>query len=212
MTGLFAALEAEMRTILESASGCHDFDHTMRVLANARKLAALESGADLTVVETAALLHDIGRPEEIRSKGRHCHARYGAEQAAALLEKHGCEPEFVSRVAACVRTHRFRGKLIPQTLEEKIVYDADKLDSIGAVGIGRAFYFAGREGARLHNTAEEAMNSAEYSREDSAYREYLVKLRHIEDRMLTGAGRELARERAAFMHEFFARLNDETGQ
>jgi uncharacterized protein len=213
MNSIFSALEAEVKSLLESASGCHDFDHTMRVLANARRLAALESGADLAVVETAALLHDIGRPEEIRSKGRHCHARYGAELAAVMMEKLDCSPDFIARVAACIRTHRFRGRQTPpQTLEEKIVYDADKLDSIGAVGIGRAFYFAGREGARLHNTAEEAVNSAEYSREDSAYREYLVKLRHVEERMLTASGRELARERAAFMHEFFDRLNAETGQ
>jgi uncharacterized protein len=94
-------------------------------------------------------------------------------------------------------------------LEEQIIYDADKLDSIGAVGIGRAFHFAGREGAKLHNSAEAALNSAAYSREDSAYREYLVKLRHIPERMLTVAGRELAIERAAFMDQFFQRLNHE---
>lgn len=211
MTSIFSTLEAEVKALLETASGCHDFDHTMRVLANARRLAAMEPGADLAVVETAALLHDIGRPEEIRSKGRRCHARRGAELAAVMMEKLGCDPVFTARVAECIRTHRFRGRSVPRTLEEKIVYDADKLDSIGAVGIGRAFYFAGREGARLHNTAEEALNSAEYSREDSAYREYLVKLRHVEERMLTRAGRELARERAAFMHEFFDRLNAETG-
>ncbi len=212
MTEKFAILESKVRAILESATGCHDFDHTLRVLANARRLAAMETGADLTVVETAALLHDIGRPEEIESKGKHCHARYGAETAAAMLQELGCEPDFIDKVAACIRTHRFRGKLIPQTLDEKIVYDADKLDSIGAVGIGRAFYFAGREGARLHNTAEEALNSAEYSREDSAYREYLVKLRHVEGKMLTAAGKELARDRAEFMHQFFDQLNSETDQ
>jgi len=92
-----------------------------------------------------------------------------------------------------------------------IVYDADKLDSIGAVGIGRAFHFAGRIGARLHNTAAEAVGAPAYSVEDSAYREYLVKLRHVPERMLTPSGRRLAVDRARFMDEFFHRLNDEAG-
>ena len=108
-------------------------------------------------------------------------------------------------------THRFRAKRIPATLEAKIVYDADKLDSLGAVGVGRAFLFAGRVHARLHNTEREAVNSPAYSREDTAYREYLVKLRHLPDGMLTEPGRTIARERAAFMAEFFRRMNAETG-
>ena len=101
------------------------------------------------------------------------------------------------------------GKNAPQNLIEKIVYDADKLDSIGAVGVGRAFHFAGRIGAKLHNTSEAALNSEAYSEEDSAYREYLVKLRSVPERMLTVTGRKLAEDRSAFMHEFFRRMNEE---
>ena len=110
-----------------------------------------------------------------------------------------------------MRRHRYRGKDQPETLIDKLVYDADKLDSIGAVGIGRAFHFAGRVGARLHNPAEEALAGSEYGREDSAYREYLVKLRHVPERMLTASGRAAAEERSAFMHEFFHRLCEESG-
>ena len=77
-----------------------------------------------------------------------------------------------------------------------------------AVGIGRAFHYAGKLGARLHNTAEEALNSAEYSREDTAYREYLVKLSKVPDRMTTVSGRRHAQERAEFMREFFRRMNE----
>jgi uncharacterized protein len=83
------------------------------------------------------------------------------------------------------------------------------LDSIGAIGIGRSFHFAGRTGARVHNRAEEALASDSYSREDSAYREYLVKLRKIRERMLTDAGRQLAEKRHAFMVAFFEELNEE---
>jgi uncharacterized protein len=89
------------------------------------------------------------------------------------------------------------------------VYDADKLDSLGAFGVARAFHFAGRIGACLHNTEQEALASESYSSQDSAYREYLVKLRGLPDHLLTGSARRFAADRAAFMRAFFDRLNEE---
>nr|HPJ72270.1 hypothetical protein [bacterium] len=114
----------------------------------------------------------------------------------------------------CVASHRYRrrpGQEPPASPEERAVFDADKLDGMGAVGIARAFHFAGRIGARLHNSPEAALESDPYSREDTAYREYLIKLRRLEDTMLTATGRRLARERSEFMDEFFRRLCAETG-
>lgn len=207
----FRRLAGAVREKLERASGCHDFDHTLRVLRNAELLAKELPAADLRIVRLAALLHDFARPEEMAAKGKLCHAVLGAELVRPLLAEAGFEPETVDRVSQAVLTHRYRANRIPATLEAQIVYDADKLDSLGAVGIGRAFLFAGREHARLHNTREEALGSAEYSREDTAYREYLVKLSKLPGCMLTAPGRRIAGERAGFMHEFFDRLNSETG-
>ena len=207
----FRRLAGTVREKLERASGCHDFDHTLRVLRNAELLAKELPAADLRIVRLAALLHDFARPEELAAKGKLCHAVLGAELVRPLLAEAGFEPETVDRVSQAVLTHRYRANRIPATLEAQIVYDADKLDSLGAVGIGRAFLFAGREHARLHNTREEALGSAEYSREDTAYREYLVKLSKLPGCMLTAPGRRIAGERAGFMHEFFDRLNSETG-
>ena len=181
------------------------------MLRNAELLAKELPAADLRIVRLAALLHDFARPEEMAAKGKLCHAVLGAELVRPLLAEAGFEPETVDRVSQAVLTHRYRANRIPATLEAQIVYDADKLDSLGAVGIGRAFLFAGREHARLHNTREEALGSAEYSREDTAYREYLVKLSKLPGCMLTAPGRRIAGERAGFMHEFFDRLNSETG-
>ncbi len=206
----FAALENKVKEILDSAPGCHDFYHVERVLHNARMLAELLPDANFRVVELAALLHDIGRPDEMREKGRICHAEIGAGIAVKLLpEFKFTDPELIEAIGICVARHRFRKGDAPVAIEEKIVYDADKLDSVGAVGIGRAFHFAGRIGAKLHNTREKALNSDSYSQEDTAYREYLVKLRKIPDRMLTEAGRKIATERAKFMDEFFRHLNNE---
>ena len=208
---LWQTFEGIVTAKLANAPGCHDYAHTLRVLHNAELLLQTEPDADSFVVRTAALFHDFARPEELASDGKQNHAQLGADLVRIELEQLGCEPDFVDHVTSCIRTHRYRGKLIPETLEAKIVYDADKLDSTGAFGIARAFHFAGRIGACLHNTAEEAVNSDAYGKNDSAYREYLVKLRHLPGKMLTESGRELAKERAVFMDEFFSRLNNEAG-
>ena len=212
MTGFaekYRLLGERVRRKLDTVSGCHDFDHTLRVLANARMLAQALPEADLRIVETAALLHDIARPEEMASKGKICHAELGAETAAAWLEELNFPAPFAAAVADAVRSHRYRDEVAPATVEAKIVYDADKLDSLGAVGLGRAFLFAGRVGARLHNTEDEALNSPAYSREDTAYREYLVKLRKLPAAMLTEPGRREGQRRLRFMRRFFDRLDAE---
>ena len=205
------AVHNRIRTLLGEEEGCHDFDHTLRVLKNAGMLAEEEacSETERILIDVAALLHDCARPEEFASGGSLCHAELGAEKAGRILRDAGCsDSEVIETICDAVRCHRFRGKSRPETVVARIVHDADKLDSIGAVGIGRAFHYAGKLGARLHNTEAEALNSSEYSREDTAYREYLVKLRRIPERMTTGSGRRHAQERAAFMHEFFRRMNN----
>lgn len=199
-----------VRRELGDAPGCHDFAHTIRVLKNAERIAAEMPGCDLDAVRFGALLHDVARPEELASGGKLCHAALGADKARRILVEEGCEnAEFIQHVSEIVRTHRYRGKLKPATPEACIVYDADKLDSLGAFGVARAFHFAGRIGACLHNSEEEALASESYSSQDSAYREYLVKLRKLPDHLLTDPARRFAADRAAFMREFFDRLNEE---
>ncbi|MBE6377893.1 MAG: HD domain-containing protein [Lentisphaerae bacterium] len=206
--GDYQALYRAVETKLASGSSCHDFDHTLRVINNAKKLLE-NSVADRETVLLAALLHDIARPEEEKSKGKLCHAKLGAEIAPAMLKKAGFPEDISVQVAGAIATHRFRGKDEPETVEADIVFDADKLDSLGAAGIGRAFLFAGHENARLHNTEAEALAADAYSKNDTAYREFLVKLRYLPRKMRTAAGRKLAVERAAFMTEFFEQLDNE---
>ncbi|MBP5639298.1 MAG: HD domain-containing protein, partial [Victivallales bacterium] len=200
---------------------CHDWDHTLRVYKNACTLmertkavhdASLPTFNEL-IVKVASLMHDIGRPKELSDCGKTNHAAYGAALAKEWLRAIGVtDNAFIEAVAACIRSHRFRkrdGNTIPATLEERFVYDADKLDSIGAIGIGRSFHFAGRTGARVHNHEDEALSGKSYGREDSAYREYLVKLKDVRNSMLTQAGRQLALHRHDFMVGFFEELNRE---
>jgi uncharacterized protein len=130
--------------------------------------------------------------------------------AQKILETHGVEKKKIDRIIHCIQTHRFRKKSVPTSKEAKILFDADKLDSIGAVGIGRAFLFAGEIGARLHNKDVDIRKTKPYTKEDTAYREYLVKLSRIKDRIFTKEGKRIAQERHKFMVEFFDRLNKET--
>ena len=207
--GLVSAIKAEAWAFFQSARGSHDWDHTERVHRLCLRIGRKEK-ADLGVLELAALLHDIGREEEDRSNGKICHGRTGAALAQGILERHGLDRASARAVAHCIRTHRFRKGAVPRTLEARILFDADKLDSIGAVGVGRAFLFAGEVGARLHDKAIDVRKTKPYTREDTAYREYLVKLGRVKDRMTTREGKRIAAERHRFMAAFFDRLNKET--
>lgn len=189
--------------------GSHGPDHSERVLSAAAFLGR-QLQARLDVLVPAALLHDIGRREESLSRGQVCHARRGAELAAPLLRELGYSEADCEAICHCIRSHRFRRGAAPATLEAQILFDADKLDSIGAVGIGRAFLFAGQIGARLHNPQTDPAATSPYSLEDTAYREFRIKMSRVREQMLTAAGRRMAEERHAFMETFFNQLTRET--
>ena len=187
------------------SNGSHDWFHTKRVYDLCMKIGRAE-GADLDVLGIAAYLHDIGRPFQDRSKGKICHAEKGAELANEILSKFNLTAEHKSNIIHSIRTHRFRGKDIPESLEAKVLFDADKLDSIGAVGIGRAFLFAGEVGATLHNPDMAPEECESYSKNDTCYREYRIKLIKVKDRILTKEGYRIALERHRFMETFFNRF------
>ncbi len=202
------AIIKEAKRFLYSAPGSHGWDHVERVYRLCIRIGEKE-GADLEILKMAALLHDIGRDDEIRSGGKICHAKRGAVEAREILEKLGISGEKIEKVVHCIETHRFRGNKAPESLEAKILFDADKLDSIGAVGIGRAYLFAGEVGARLHNKGIEIEKTDAYSKEDTAFREFSLKLKKVKNRMLTKEGMRLAEDRHRFMADFFERLHDE---
>lgn len=190
---------------MKESNSSHGWDHVERVTAMAIHLATAEK-ADIFIVTTASLLHDIAREDENRKNGGICHAEHGGEEAHDFLSGIGLDSDRTLQVTRCIREHRFRNDLKPSTIESKVLYDADKLDSIGAIGIGRAFLFSGEVGARLHNPDIDISVTEAYSHEDTAYREYIVKLQHIKDSLLTHEGKRLAQERTGFMKDFFDRL------
>jgi uncharacterized protein len=188
-----------------AALGSHDWDHTERVYRLCMHIGQVED-ADLQVLAVAAHLHDVGRSDEDESKGKICHAEKGAQIAKTLLVNYPLSDEKKQNIVHCIRSHRFRGNTPPETLEARTLFDADKLDSIGAIGIGRAFLFAGEVGAKLHNPEADLYTTRAYTEEDTGYREFRLKLSKIRDRMLTSEGKRLAQERHAFMESFFERF------
>jgi uncharacterized protein len=206
------ALTARLREAADAysgtADGCHGRDHADRVHATAIQIGKAMQGR-LDILSGAAILHDIGRPEESAGKGAVCHAKRGAELARPILSDLGFHPDDIAQICHCIATHRFRATNPPLSLEARILFDADKLDSIGAIGIGRAFLFAGQVGARLHNQHSDINATSPYTTEDTAYREFRVKLCRIRERMLTTIGRQLAEDRHQFMNAFFNRLEME---
>ncbi|MBI9077689.1 MAG: HD domain-containing protein [Desulfatibacillum sp.] len=193
------------RAFFTQARTSHDWDHTQRVLALARHIALAE-GADMEVVTVAAYLHDIGRARQDSSNGSVCHAQKGAEMATPLLQKLGIPEGKRENILHCIRSHRFRKGEAPQTLEARVLFDADKLDSIGAIGVARAFAFAGEVGARLHSPDKDPLQTQAYSEDDTGFREFEVKLKKVKDRMQTGEGKRFAKKRHAFMKAFFTRF------
>lgn len=188
-----------------SARGSHDWEHTLRVYRLSHHIGRVEQ-ADMTVVLIAAYLHDIGRCYQDDSNGRICHAEKGAQLAGPMIQPLPLADNQKTNILHCIRSHRYRGQVKPETLEAHVVFDADKLDAIGAVGVARAFLFAGEVGARLHNSRVDIHATEPYSSEDTGYREFKIKLSKIKDRVLTDEGKRMAAERHAFMVLFFNRF------
>jgi uncharacterized protein len=196
------ALRSYVQKAFANVPGSHDWDHTKRVEKMALKIGAKE-GADLTVLSIAALLHDIGRCHQDQSNGEVCHACKGEQLARPLIKDLPISAEQIANILHAIRAHRFRDDDVPETIEAQVIFDADKLDAMGAIGVARAYLFAGEIGARLHNPDIDVTQVESYSWEDTGFREYKVKLCKIKDRLLTPTGRKIAEGRHQFMTTFF---------
>lgn len=175
----------------------HDWQHNLRVMAMCERIGQ-EEGAEMTILSLAALLHDIGRAEERRTG--ECHAEISARLAGTLLRHEGLSEEQIERVQRAILAHRFRKDRPPVTLEEKILFDADKLDSIGAIGVARAFAYSGVLGQPIQS---------DQAQQHTPFKEYEWKLTRIKDRLFTKTAQEIAEERHRFMVQFFEQWKEE---
>jgi uncharacterized protein len=194
-----------------NSDGCHDWSHVERVRSMALRIGK-EEKANLDILEIAALLHDICRKED---DGVFCHAEEGEKEAAKILKNYDMvSKEDKENILHCILTHRFRKNNIPETIEAKVLFDADKLDSIGAIGLSRAFLFAGSAGAnRLYTGNEKELatigKDMSFTKEDTAILEYEFKLKKIKDKMMTKTGKKIAEGRHLHMEGFINRFWEE---
>jgi len=186
----------------------HDFSHIERVYRMAERLAQAE-GADLEIVRAAALLHDAdGTTPGSESRLEH-HLR-SAEIARQVLIDEGWPEERIAAVQHCIRAHRFRDdREPPATPEARCLFDADKLDVLGAIGAVRVTVYAALAGTPFYAEPSQtflATGKEESGELHSAYHEHLFKLRNVEKRLYTPAAKAIARERTQYLEEFFTRL------
>lgn len=201
----------QARTWYPADDPVHGFDHVLRVYRLAESLAQAE-GVDLEIVRAAALLHDAHDPAAPEG-GRNDHHQASAAFARQVLREEAWPEERIAAVEHCIRSHRFRDdREPPDSPEARILFDADKLDAIGAVGVARAVAYAAGCGQPVYASPSArflATGRTEPGEPHSAYHEYLFKLRHIRGRLYTQRGRDLAVERHAFLEAFFNRLAEE---
>lgn len=194
----------------------HNLDHVFRVCNLCLLIAKREKDVNLEILIPSALLHDIARVEESKDKtGEIDHAILGSEMAEEILRELQYEDGKIENIKHCIITHRFRTGNEPNTIEAKILFDADKLDAIGASGIARTFMLAGQFGQRL--TTNEPLNS--YLKSNSVengrlkdvskhtpFIEYEIKFKKIPNKLYTKSAKEIGQERLKFMGEYFNTL------
>jgi uncharacterized protein len=198
----------QARAWYSDADTVHGFEHVLRVYRMAEYLAAKE-GADIEIVRAAALLHDARGSSSGEGGEREGHHEISAQFAAKVLADEGWPQERIEAVQHCIRTHRFRSTKIPETIEAQVLFDADKLDAIGAIGAVRAVAYAVLGGQPPYAQPSESFLKTferELGEPHSAYHEFLFKLSKIKDRLYTRTGKTLAEARHQFLDDFFEQL------
>ena len=200
----------DVRSYYPADDPVHGISHVLRVYRLCERIGKAE-GADLRILRAAALLHDIEGDVELREG----HQLAAAEFAAVLLEREGWDPDAIEAVAHCIRAHRFRDQREqPSSLEAQVLFDADKLDAIGAVGVARAVAYAVRAGMDVYAPpSPHFLRTGELAEGESqtVAHEYLFKLRRIKDRLYTSTGRALAEDRHRLLEGFFQAWLKEIG-
>lgn len=187
----------------------HDPEHIYRVLFSALQIAKTEENVDYDVLIAACLLHDIGRREQFADPTL-CHAEVGARKAHQYLLGNGFSEEFSEKVRHCIITHRFRKSRQPETLEAKILFDADKLDVTGAMGIARTLMYKADMKEPLYRLLPDGtVSDGTQDLGQSFFREYKVKLEKLYDRFYTKAGAQIAQQRRGIAEAFYQSLFQE---
>jgi len=187
----------------------HDKEHIYRVLYHALIIAQTEKNIDYDVLIAACLLHDIGRKEQYENP-KLCHAAVGSEKAYAFLTGSGFAVDFAKKVCHCIKTHRYRKSCPPESTEAKILFDADKIEAAGAMGIVRTLIYKGIVGDPVYSLTEDgSVSDGKDDVNPSFFQEYRFKLENVYSHFYTLKGAEMAKSRQQSAVDFYHYLLDE---
>ena len=200
----YPLVEAYMQTCMTDSA--HDMEHVYRVLNYALDIAGTETDVNLEMLTIACLLHDIGREEQYIDQSVD-HAACGAGKAFNWMIENGYSENFAQTVKSCIQTHRFRSDDPPGSIEAKILFDADKLDACGAMGIARTLIYKAIVSEPLYSFTENgSVSDGTGDNEPSFFQEYKFKLEKVYDKFYTKHGAEYAVKRKKAAADFFASL------
>lgn len=197
--------------IIEYSKKCfdcsaHDFSHTQRVLYNAMAISkSLQVKMDILI--PAILLHDIARAETDKLGDKSiCHAVLGGQMARKFLKDIEYEASYIEAIVNCIESHNFRNKHLPNSLEAKILFDADKIDGIGAIGIARLFSMSGKYNTPLYGHKSDSDKYVAPNVEFSRKHDHLLERFHFE------TSKTIALKRINFMKSYFKQMDEEINQ
>lgn len=197
----YKVLENYMLSCMKDSA--HDKDHIYRVLYVALDIASQECNVNYDVLICACLLHDIGRNEQFKNP-KLCHAAIGSQKAYNFLISNGYKAEYATHVSSCIKTHRFRTDAPPQSIEAKILFDADKIDATGTLGIARTIFYKGQVSEPLYSLLPDGqVSDGSNDKTPSFFQEYKYKLEGLYSRFYTSRGLEVASERRAAAISFY---------
>jgi uncharacterized protein len=203
-------LRDEILSIEHQFDPGHRIDHVDRVLNSAIALSQAEK-ADLCIVVPAVVLHDC-LPISKSSPQRKKASSLCAKQAAILLNQHGYDKHLIDPIGHAIAAHSFSANITAESLEARVVQDADRLDSLGAIGIARTMMVGAQHNNMLYHPSIPFPNENRAPDEKHYIIDHFYqKLLKLETSFQTNAAKAQARKRTAFMHDFLRQLGDEVG-
>jgi len=184
----------------------HDKEHIYRVLYMALDIAEYESNVDMDILITSCLLHDIGRKEQFQNP-KLDHAEIGSEKAYKYLINIGFPNAKAAHIKSCILTHRFRSNNPPASIEAKILFDADKLDVTGTLGIARTLFYKAQVSEPIYSLDENGyVLDGSGDKNPSFFQEYKYKLEKLYDRFYTKRAARIAEERKQSAAAFYSSM------
>lgn len=212
----------KIKEVVEKELSCsaHNIDHVMRVYNLCLHIGEGEN-IDWDVLKASALLHDIARiKEDNDSSGEIDHALSSSEMASPILKHLGFSEDKIKHIQDCIISHRYRNKNNPETKESRILFDADKLDTIGAIGLARSFVWVGKNNAKIYmnknvdeyineNLGGDIRGKLQDKSNHAPHMEFKTKLKFLQDKLYTKKSKDICKQRLNFYKKFLDRLEKE---